>query len=368
MHIESPSALHLAPGPGGDPARWPSDDRVEHVQAVDPADDAALHAWYELLRVAQHVDLPGDPDPCPIRVREQLRHPWPDQASRLWLVLDGARAVAGCLVLLPTADNRDMAEIELVVHPEFRRRGTGRRLLAQVADQVRAEGRSRIISGVYAPLDAVDAWTAAGSGPSFARAAGARPVTVEMERLLEVGSIDEAAYDRLLADALAHSPGYSTVRWNGPVPEEYAADLAELTGRMSTDTPLDDLAMEPERYDTGRIRAEEKGLRVRGVRHYTTGAVHDATGRLVGFTELRLAFSHSDHASQEITIVGPGHRGHRLGMRMKIENLRWTRAHEPALRTVDTWNADANGPMIAVNEAMGFRPHRRAHIWELTLS
>ena len=64
----------------------------------------------------------------------------------------------------------------------------------------------------------------------------------------------------------------------------------------------------------------------------------------------------ADHAWQFLTVVDPAHRGHRLGLAVKLANLRYALGHEPALRVIDTWNAAANRHMIAINEALGFRP------------
>ncbi len=66
--------------------------------------------------------------------------------------------------------------------------------------------------------------------------------------------------------------------------------------------------------------------------------------------------SHTTHAWQNITLVDPDHRGHRLGLIIKIENLRYALAHEPELARVDTWNAAVNDHMISINEAIGYRP------------
>jgi len=30
-------------------------------------------------------------------------------------------------------------------------------------------------------------------------------------------------------------------------------------------------------------------------------------------------------------------------------------AEEPGVRRIDTWNADSNGPMLAINERLGFQ-------------
>ena len=40
----------------------------------------------------------------------------------------------------------------------------------------------------------------------------------------------------------------------------------------------------------------------------------------------------------------------------------------PEVRAVDTWNADGNRWMIAINDAMGFVPISRVTDWELDLT
>src|SRR5947207_392998 len=79
-----------------------------------------------------------------------------------------------------------------------------------------------------------------------------RSVLIETERRLVIDSLDEARLADLLADARAHSSGYSQLRWVGPTPDEHLAAMAELTSRMSTDAPLDDLTWEPEVFDADR--------------------------------------------------------------------------------------------------------------------
>jgi hypothetical protein len=56
--------------------------------------------------------------------------------------------------------------------------------------------------------------------------------------------------------------------------------------------------------------------------------------------------------------VAPEHRGHRLGTLIKVANLEFARAQRSELRAIGTCNADSNSHMVAINEAMEFRPHR----------
>ena len=49
------------------------------------------------------------------------------------------------------------------------------------------------------------------------------------------------------------------------------------------------------------------------------------------------------------------HRGHKLGLLLKIDMLRWLAEVEPQLEVIHTWNNVDNRFMIDVNEAMGYR-------------
>ncbi len=102
-----------------------------------------------------------------------------------------------------------------------------------------------------------------------------------------------------------------------------------------------------------------------GRRRYHVGVRHEASGRLVAWTLLDVGASADWHSFQQITIVDPEHRGHRLGLLSKIENLRHLLAHEPAVRVIDTFNAASNDHMITINEQLGFRVRDRWSNWQL---
>ena len=86
-----------------------------------------------------------------------------------------------------------------------------------------------------------------------------------------------------------------------------------------------------------------------------TGAVHVPTGRLVGYTDMGIARAEPRRAYQWETLVVREHRGHRLGMLMKLIGLQELHARSPRTAYISTWNAKENAPMIAVNDALGAR-------------
>jgi GNAT superfamily N-acetyltransferase len=168
----------------------------------------------------------------------------------------------------------------------------------------------------------------------------------------------------MAAEARSKADGYRLVSWTSPHPAEFVDDLAYLDGRLSTDAPLGDLKVEPSHVDADRLlRSQEAGL-ARERLSYHTGAVHEASGRMVAWTTISKEEALPWHAFQLITIVDPDHRGHRLGALIKVENLRFFLEHQPDTRIIDTFNAAENGYMISINERMGFRPLYAFQYWQ----
>src|SRR5690606_11593979 len=152
-----------------------------------------------------------------------------------------------------------------------------------------------------------------------------------------------------LAEAWTHADGYSLVQWRDAAPEELIEDVAGLQSRLMLDAPTGDLAVEQPSYDADRVRAQHASQLGRGHCWYSTAARHDATGQIVARTKLSFEADDDAHALQRVTIVEPAHRGRRLGLLVKSANHMYTRAHEPALRVIDAWNAEENTHMRAVN-------------------
>jgi GNAT superfamily N-acetyltransferase len=267
---------------------------------------------------------------------------------------------------LPTADNLHLADAALSVHPDHRRRGIGRQLFAAAVDTARAHGRTVLLGSYCAPLE---------SGPyrdpapaAFAAAVGAHPALGEVRRRLDLATVDTDEWQSRYEEALERAKGYTLLWWPGDAPDDdLAAGIAYLEGRMVTDSPIGDLRIEPERWDAQRVRDAEESLRQRRQPHFHAVVRDDATGRVVGWSALYMEEDEPSHAWQGTTIIDPDHRGHRLGLLIKLENLYRTRAVAAELRYVDTWNAAENTHMIAINEELGFRAVDQWMNWQYDL-
>ncbi|GAA4857655.1 GNAT family N-acetyltransferase [Pseudonocardia benzenivorans] len=328
---------------------------VTDVEITRVADEPGLRTWFDVGAAAAAHDRPADPPPSWAETRAELTRPWPRRVVEHWVARRDGEAVGALSLAMPTHDNVGSALVDGDVLPAHRRRGIGRALLARAAERARAHNRTRLILEVRR----------GGEGEALMRAVGARAALHDRRRRLPLPPADPAALARLEAEAVAAAPGYTVVGWDGPTPAEHLDDIARLSGRMSTDAPFDDLHWEPEAYDAARIREIDAALAVRGVTALVTAARVGATGPLVAFTVLLHRTEVPWHAGQGDTLVEPAHRGHRLGARVKLANLARLAATAPGVRAVDTWNADSNPWMVAINEAMGFRPYDAWTEWEL---
>ncbi|WP_341717858.1 GNAT family N-acetyltransferase [Micromonospora sp. FIMYZ51] len=335
------------------------------VTRLGAADEAAIEQAYQVGAAQVAADMPDFPPFCRRRFMTLLRQPMPgNEPIHLLARVDGEPA--GLLMLdLPQLDNTDNASAELVVHPAYRRRGVGRALYEHGVAVLRERGRRRVSAMSQAHLPGQPDRPSPGS--AFALSVGAVDALPDVRRRLDTARLDQAHLDALLAEARGRATGYEVLFWRGDTPDELIADVAYLDGRLLVDAPMGDLAWEPEQVDAERVRATEQVLEARGRRRYHAGVRHTASGRLVAWTLLDLGAAADWHAYQQITIVDPDHRGHRLGLLAKIENLRHLLAHEPAVRAIDTWNAASNDHMIAINERLGFRVLDQWSNWQLSL-
>ena len=299
-----------------------------------------------------------------------------------WVVVEDDRVVALAKAYLPVRDNTHLVELELGTAPGYRGRGHARALLDRVLEMARTEGRDTVVGGTVVRLDPEAVWALheravadpgvstrglPGPGTSFAAAAGAVVVQTELRSQVRL-PVEEAVLAAVEAEVGSHADGYTTRSWTGCPPDELLEDRAVLASRMSTDPPLGDMDWRPEVWDAARVRDTYADWEARGLTIVGAGAVHEATGRMVAFSEIGRDRRLPRIAYQFDTIVVPEHRGRRLGIVVKAANLRAVEAAMPDVERVQTWNALENGPMLRVNRAMGFRPVALYPLWQLKLA
>ncbi|WP_339573758.1 GNAT family N-acetyltransferase [Pseudokineococcus basanitobsidens] len=332
----------------------------------DPGLAAGYDDWWAALDAGLRHDLPTASVWPRSEARLQLAHPVPWEEMRVLRAVDGGGAVVGAgYVDVPLRDNLDLVSADLAVPPAHRGRGVGAALARAVCDVAERLGRPRVLGEVALPLGQDPAtWPGTAATRRWGATLGVADVRRELPLPPDARALRDL--DRLRTDALRHAGGY---RWEvlrgAPSPQDAVA-VAALSSRMLLEAPQDDLVVGPEDVDADRVLARHaRGERL-GRRTWTALARRD-DGVVAAYSVLQRSDHEPDVLRQEDTLVLPEHRGHRLGLLLKLATLDAALAEGRAqgwssgLRLVRTWNAASNGPMVAVNEAMGFRPVEELH-------
>jgi GNAT superfamily N-acetyltransferase len=313
------------------------------IEPVDLTDTEKIRECFEVYHAAQRVDEPEGPWFTERPFGGWVTVGWSGDPREVWLAVDQGSAAGWYRLGLPSRENMDQAGLGLVVHPAERRRGLGLALLRHAGGRAAAHGRAVLHGSARR----------GSPGEAFARSAGAKPGLVEVQRVLDIGRLEKGKLARLRGPAELAAAGYSLDSWAGPIPEDFLEQVAMLYNAMG-DAPRDPETAREE-WDAQRVRERVNDLRPHyGLRDYTVVARHDDTGELAALSEIAVDPANPGWGFQMNTVVIRKHRGHRLGLLVKVAMMELLATTEPQLERISTWNADSNGHMIAINEAMGY--------------
>jgi GNAT superfamily N-acetyltransferase/RimJ/RimL family protein N-acetyltransferase len=321
------------------------------------ADPESVRACHQVYLAGVSADDPHVP-PTSLRVfAGWMALGWTEDPSEAWLARDHAGEVCGWYLLtLPQRENRHLAAINPMVHASGRRAGCGTALVGHAAARAGQLGRT-VLSG-----DAREG----SPGSAFARAIGARPGITEVRRVLLVEAWPARRLARLRAQAESAARGYSLLCWQGPTAEDQLAAVAAVNS-ATADMPRD-AGHDAQHWDIERVRQCERRVTAQGLRYYQVAAQAQATGELAGLTQLGVDPAEPAWGFQELTAVARPHRGHRLGLLLKVAMLELLAEHEPQLTRIITGNADGNKHMIAINAELGFGVLDRWLSWEIAVA
>ncbi len=317
---------------------------VEIVE-LDPTSlsDADAGALAQVANAAEAVDAPfrAPVDAAYVRRAHLYGHDM-QPTHGLLIAHEGERIVAYAELHTSVWDNTDVLFVEIEEHPDFRGRGIDDRLLERALQRGRSDGHTKVLGSAWVGSHRLAFWERQ-RFPIAAR---------DANRRLVLADLDRPRLAQMLTEAEAASPGYELVDVPNPAPEELLPSLIAVHDAIN-DAPLDDLDIEDDAWPTERVRAYEQAMTARGMRMHRLLARRTSDGAAAGHTVVVVEDDRPHIGAQEDTAVIREHRGHRLGIRLKIAMLERLAELEPQLDYIDTWNAESNTHMIAVNDAIG---------------
>jgi GNAT superfamily N-acetyltransferase len=308
---------------------------------------------------ARQVDDPEAFPPIPEMLAGEIRYGWDldPQEHYLYIPEDASDPVGVLVVDMPTRDNLHLVWAQIVVHPDHRRRGHGSVIMNEALRIAREAGRSTIWVGMAEDDQ---------SARRFVERFGFSYASHDARRRQVLATVDQTEIQQLWAMAEAAASDYCVERMQPPIPDKVLSELVEVTAAIN-DAPMGELTYEDEKFDLQRLRDLETAARGRGDRVYRVIARHRDSGEVGGHTVVLTYPLQPDVGGQGDTAVARHHRGHRLGLLLKIDMMRWLAGLEPQLKIIETWNNVDNNFMINVNEALGYRLSRIFNMYELRL-
>jgi GNAT superfamily N-acetyltransferase len=316
------------------------------ISELDPTDDRALRAFWELEQAAHRADRSHPVLDTYERRVQTVRQPAPGRERLLLTAHDGPELVGTAELAGSTRDNLHLGALEVNVLPSHRRRGIGRALHDEAVRRGRAAGRTTFIGEACQP-DADHSSGAVG----FALAAGFESAHREEHLVLDLPAKGETSNA-----AQGNEP--SVVTWTNRAPDHLVATYAEMRTQMNRDVPTGELDIEPRVITVDDIREEEGRL----TQQYdvVVGVARRTDGGLDGYT---LAFlpRGEDFVQQDDTFVVREARGRGIGRALKTAVLGVLADEHPERTVVHTWTDPDNDPMQHLNRRLGFRPVELVH-------
>ena len=316
------------------------------IRPLDRHDENQVRAFWEVERDAV-ADRPYNTFLAWRAAQTYIPMEFPDRVRYFTAAWDGDTMVGAMVANGSTTDNLHRVYADIAVHPDARRRGIGSTLLAEAERWTRGEGRRILGLEVFAPVDA--------TSPAL-RFATEHGYQVMIEDGMKVVDIPETRdrWDALAAECAPHHQDYELRTVRGVIPDDLVESYCTVQNMFMSEAPTGDADIEDEVWDAARVRENQERAIKAGRRDVITFAVAPA-GEVAAMTEMFVNESLPHRGFQSGTLVVPAHRGHRLGLAVKVANQQALAADFPELAFIITGNADVNTHMNAINDRLGFR-------------
>lgn len=265
------------------------------------------------------------------------------------------------------AGNDHASWVSVFVDPAWRRRGIGREIFRRMNAALPPE-RTEIWAEVPICDPAALADYQRYSGMEFARAMGLHESDIEHIHTLSLPVDHGLLADLDTSDGATDTPRVGDIAietYLDGVPRELAEPLCALYGAVEEQAPSGDREVEATTYTVESYYRECDHEKAQGRHTIDVLAVHrpaaaspseqaTADPTVCGFSSLTVPADPRQQMNVTGTLVWPAYRGRKLGWALKVASIR--AAQQFPHPGIVTENSQSNGPMVAINRALGFKP------------
>lgn len=314
----------------------------------------AVNRYGNLLRAES---MPDDP-PRSVEATIKAMKNWKNFQKRdihAWYVWKDGDIIAGVNANVGFYDdNRHLFDGGISVLPQHRRQGLATQLLHKLLEIGEANKRTLLLTGTGSTVPA---------GHAFAEKVGADKGLETHTNQLVLADVDLTMVQSWIDAAKAKAAEFDMGLWTDAYPEEDLKEICQLFEVMNT-APRGDLNVEDEKIQPEDLREGEASMKARGVERWELYVRHHS-GEFAGFTGTYWDPENPENLWQGGTGVIPKYRGHGLGKWLKAVMIQKVLAERPVVKRIRTGNADSNAPMLAINNALGFKPYIAETVWQI---
>jgi mycothiol synthase len=331
--------------------KWFDPDTATHEDFV------ALNKYGNLLRAESRPDDPPRSIESTIKnvknwkiFQKVEHHPW-----YLW---EGEAIIASLFASVGFYDdNRHLLQGSINVLPDYRRQGLATSFLPKLVEIAEANERTLLITGTDSTVPA---------GEAFAEKLGADKGLETHTNQLVLAELDLSLLQAWMDGAKTSAKDFEMGLWTERYPEEDIQDICKLFEVMN-DAPRGDLQIEDSKIKPEDLREGEASMKARGIERWELYVRHKLSGELAGFTGTYWDPENPENLGQGGTGVLPKYRGHGLGKWLKAAMIQKVMAERPVVKRIRTGNADSNAAMLAINNALGFKPYIAETVWQIEI-
>jgi GNAT superfamily N-acetyltransferase len=253
---------------------------------------------------------------------------------------------------------RHVAYLRIGVQPDHRRAGIGRALLGGAVAVAERFGRSLLMDVTHETVPA---------GEEFARRIGAGVAQVLIENRLDLRAVDRDQVRSWAADGPSRAPGYHLEFVAGITPDQLLPGAVAMMEAILNTQPLDNLEIGDRTLTPERFRQDERAEEAAGIDRWAYYAVEDATGDLIGLSDIFIGSAGPERVDIGQTVVKAAHRGHGLSNWLKAAMMQKVFDELPDAHWLVTNNSASNDTMLTINRKFGFQPSGTATTWQVSV-
>ena len=251
--------------------------------------------------------------------------------------------------------NKNVMMYRLEIAKNYRRKGIGSQAMVKIAQIAELNDKSILITQ-----------TSEDDGKLFLQRIGAETGLAMRENRLSMKDVDWEMVKSWVSEAEKFNPETKLLKFNR-VPEYLLENYCKTFTFAGNQAPKDNLEIGDQIVYPKLYRKREEDNALAGMVLEIAVTV-EPDGTVSGLTELMYDKSNPDVLKQSLTAVLKEQRGRKLGKWLKASLLLHVRNKYPTVEFIITGNAESNGPMLSINERLGFKKHKEMIGSQITLN